>query len=55
MGWRISKDEADWDSQHLEDHIPETLPYDLARRINKDGNMPQIQFNDDGVWHSFAP
>ena len=21
----------------------------------KDGNLPQIQFNDDSVWHDFAP
>ena len=32
----------------LKDHIPETLPYDLALRINKDGNMPQLWFNEDG-------
>ena len=23
--------------------------------ITKDGNLPQIQFNDDSVWHDFAP
>ena len=40
---------------HLEDHIPETKPYDVALRITKDGNLPQIQFNDDSVWHDFAP
>ena len=40
---------------HLADHIPRTLPYDLALRITKDGNNPQIQFNDDDVWHDFAP
>ena len=40
---------------HLKDYIPKTLPYDVALRINKDGNVPQIQFNDDGVWHDFAP
>ena len=34
---------------HLKDYIPKTLPYDLALRINKDGNVPQIQFNDNGV------
>ena len=38
----------------LQDNIPKTLPYDLALRITKDGNMPQIQFNEDGEWHSFA-
>jgi hypothetical protein len=40
---------------HLKDYIPKTLPYDLALRINKDGNVPQIQFNDDAVWRDFAP
>jgi hypothetical protein len=42
-------------TNHLEDHIPETKPYDVALRITKDGNLPQIQFNDDSVWHDFAP
>ena len=27
----------------------------MAVRISKDGNLPQIQFNDDSVWHDFAP
>jgi hypothetical protein len=40
---------------HLKDYIPKTLPYHLALRINKDGNVPRIQFNDDAVWHDFAP
>ena len=40
---------------HLKDYIPKTLPYDVALRISKDGNVPQIQFNDDAVWHDFAP
>jgi hypothetical protein len=40
---------------HLEDHIPKTLPYDVALLIDKDGNIPQILFNDDSVWHDFAP
>ena len=40
---------------HLKDYIPKTLPFDAALRINKDGNVPQIQFNDDAVWHDFAP
>jgi hypothetical protein len=39
----------------LKDLIPKTLPYDLALRINKDGNMPQLRFNEDGQWHDFAP
>jgi hypothetical protein len=40
---------------HLKDHIPDTKPYDVALRITKDGSLPQIQFNDDSVWHDFAP
>ena len=52
----ISEDgENHYHSDHLEDHIPKTLPYDLALRINKDGNMPQLRFNEDGEWHDFAP
>jgi hypothetical protein len=39
----------------LKDHIPETLPYDLALRISKDGNVPQLRFNEDGEWHDFVP
>ena len=39
----------------LQDRIPKTLPFDLALRINKDGNMPQVRFNEDGEWHDFAP
>ena len=39
----------------LKDLIPKTLPYDLALRINKDGNVPQLRFNEDGEWHDFAP
>ena len=39
----------------LKDYIPKTLPYDLALRISKDGNMPQLRFNEDGQWHDFAP
>ena len=52
----ISEDgEEHFHSGHLEDHIPKTLPYDLALRIIKDGNMPQLRFNEDGEWHDFAP
>jgi hypothetical protein len=39
----------------LKDYIPKTLPFDLALRINKDGNMPQLRFNEDGQWHDFVP
>ena len=52
----ISQDgEEHFHPDHLEDHIPETKPYDVAVRITKDGNLPQIQFNDDSVWHDFTP
>ena len=36
--------------RHLKDYIPKTLPYDLALCINKDGDMPQLRFNEDGEW-----
>ena len=49
----ISKDGEQHVHYDLEDYIPKTLPYDLALRINKEGNMPQVQFNDDNVWHDF--
>jgi hypothetical protein len=38
---------------HLRHHIPEA-PFDLAVRCEAVSNVPQIQFNDDGVWHDFA-
>ena len=41
--------------RHLKELLPKTKPYDVALCINRDGNLPQIQFNDDGVWHDFAP
>ena len=56
IGSDISQDgQRHYHHGHLKDYIPKTLPYDLALRINKDGNVPQIQFNDDAVWHDFAP
>jgi hypothetical protein len=39
---------------HLGPHIPEA-PFDLALRCEAVSNVPQIQFNDDDVWHDFAP
>ena len=52
----ISQDEErHYHPGHLKNHIPTTKPYDLALRINKDGNMPQLRFNEGGVWHDFAP
>jgi hypothetical protein len=56
IGSDISRDgEQHFHHDHLKDYIPKTLPYDVALRISKDGNVPQIQFNDDAVWHDFAP
>jgi hypothetical protein len=40
---------------HLGRHPPKTAPYDLALRCDPDGDVPQIQFNEDGVWHDLAP
>jgi hypothetical protein len=52
----ISEDgEGHFNEDLLKDYIPKTLPYDLALRINKDGNMPQLRFNEDGEWRDFAP
>jgi hypothetical protein len=39
---------------HLRPHIPEA-PFDLAVRCEAVSNVPQIQFNDDDVWHDVAP
>ena len=39
---------------YLRPHIPEA-PFDLAVRCEAVSNVPQIQFNDDDVWHDFAP
>ena len=30
-------------------------PYQLSLRIDKESHVPQAQFNEDGVWHDFAP
>ena len=52
----ISQDGQDYyHPGHLEDHIPKTEPYDLALRCEAVSNVPQIQFNDNDVWHDFAP
>jgi hypothetical protein len=56
IGTDIGRDgQRHYHQGHLKDHIPETEPYDVALRVTKDGNLPQIQFNDDSVWHDFAP
>jgi len=39
--------------KHLKDHLT-TLPSAVALQIIE-GNIPQIQFNNDNVWHNFAP
>lgn len=39
---------------NIRPHTPQA-PFDLALRCAAVSNMPQIQFNDDGVWHDFAP
>ena len=31
---------------------PKAMPFDVALRCGKDNNVPQIQFNEDGVWHN---
>ena len=55
VGPNISGDGEEHDHYSLlKDYIPTTKPYDLAMRCDKDGNVPQIQFNDDGMWHDFA-
>ena len=51
----ISQDgQAHRHPDHLRPHIPEA-PFDLAVRCDAVSNVPQIQFNDDDVWHDFAP
>jgi hypothetical protein len=51
----ISQDGQDhYHLYHLRPHIPEA-PFDLAVRCEAVSNVPQIQFNDDDVWHDFAP
>jgi hypothetical protein len=42
-------------SRHLSSHVPKTAPFDVALRCDPDGDVPQVQFNEDGVWHDFAP
>jgi hypothetical protein len=33
---------------------PKATPLDVALRCGKDNNVPQIQFNEDGVWHNWT-
>jgi hypothetical protein len=51
----ISEDgQEHYHQDQLRPHIPEA-PFDLALRCEAVSNVPQIQFNDDDVWHDFAP
>ena len=55
IGTGISQDgQGHRHQDHLGPHIPEA-PFDLAVRCEAVSNVPQIQFNDDDVWHDFAP
>ena len=55
IGTGISHDGQDHSNYgHLGPHIPKA-PFDLAVRCEAVSNVPQIQFNDDDVWHDFAP
>jgi hypothetical protein len=41
---------------HLGPHLPpKTGSFVVSLRTDPDGNVPQVQFNQDGVWHDFAP
>jgi hypothetical protein len=42
-------------SDYLQRFIPKSRPYNVAVRCQAVSNVPQIQFNNDGVWHDFAP
>ena len=39
---------------HLRDFIPKTVRFDVALRCETISNVPQIQFNEDGVWHDLG-
>ena len=39
---------------HLAPLIPKP-PYNLAMRCEAVTNVPQVQFNDDALWHDFVP
>jgi hypothetical protein len=55
IGTDISQDrQRKYHLFHLGPHIPKA-PFDLAVRCEAVSNVPQIQFNDDDVWHDFAP
>jgi len=39
---------------HLRKHMP-YASYNLSLRCEKGTNIPQIQFNNNNMWHNFAP
>jgi hypothetical protein len=45
---------SDGEYHHYSKHFP-PLPSGAVSLQIIEGNIPQIQFNDDGVWHDFAP
>ena len=48
----LSLDEEDhFHDGHLGPHVPSSSPFEVALRVDHDGNVPQVQFNEDGVWH----
>jgi hypothetical protein len=38
----------------LRPYFPEQVPFDLALRVDPDGNVPQVEINEDG-WHDWFP
>ena len=56
LGPGLSLDgEQHYHDDHLVRYIPKNTSYDLSLRVDPDGHVPQIQFNDDDVWHDFVP
>ena len=48
-------EERHYHDDYLGPHVPSSPPYEVALRVDHDCNVPQVQFNEDGVWHDFAP
>merc|ERR1711871_1134880 len=56
MGMHMSMDGKSHDLEGtVLNHVPVAYPYDVALRCNKITNSPQVQFNDDDVWHNLGP
>jgi hypothetical protein len=53
-GLSLDEEEHSHDD-YLGPHVPSSPPFEVALRVDHDGNVPQVQFNEDGVWHDFAP